>query len=322
MGGCANCGARLRGLYCAACGQRVEPRIQPLSYFLREAFDTVTNVDSRMWRTLVPLLLRPGWLTQEFLGGRRASYVPPVKLYFVNAVIFFLLLASLAMTDSGPLQILTRPSEDLAAERARVEAEFVELEKRIGAAKTSAERAVLGGGMQTVEAARAGVKTAPADSADRCQFEAAEWIEPRLEAACRRVIADQGRGLGAKFLEDLPNAMFVFLPFLAMVMKAMYRRPPRYYVEHLLFLIHNQAFAFLFFSLCLLASLVVPQAARGLFGLVVFACLSAYFFRAMRRVYAEGRTRTFAKLAVLGFTYLFSGAVMVLLTAFVSAISL
>lgn len=275
-GGCANCGARLDGAYCSACGQRVEPRIQPLAYFVGEAFDTITNIDSRMWRTLLPLLGRPGWLTQEYLQGRRASYVPPFKLYFVIALFFFLLAASLAITDSGPLQIVTA----------------------------------------------ADVKTGPGDSADRCRFEAADWIEPRLEAACRRVIADRGRGLGAKFMENMPNAMFVFLPFLAVVMQAMYRRPRRYYVEHLLFLIHNQAFAFLFFALCLLVSFVVPQGARGVFGLIAFAYLCWYFFRSMRRVYAEGRARTLAKFTLLGFMYVISGAIMVLLTAFVSAISL
>ena len=39
--------------------------------------------------------------------------------------------------------------------------------------------------------------------------------------------------------------MFVFLPLLALVMKLMYWRPKRYYVEHLLFLVHNHAFVFL-----------------------------------------------------------------------------
>lgn len=100
-------------------------------------------------------------------------------------------------------------------------------------------------------------------------------------------------------------------------------QPLSYFIiEHLLFLIHNQAFAFLFFALYLLASFVVPAGARGAFGLVAFAYLSWYFFRSMRRVYAEGRARTFTKFAMLGFMYLVSGAVMVPLTAFVSAISL
>lgn len=322
MACCTNCGALLTGPYCAECGQRVEPRIQPLSRFLGEAFDTVTNIDSRLWRTFVPLLFRPGWLTREFLQGRRASYVPPFKLYFVITLLFFLLVATLAMTDSAPLLAITDTAGDPVAERARANTEFAELEKRVRAAKTPAERAVLQRGMRIVDAARAGVETPAAERADRCQFEAAPWIEPRLEAACRKVMADQGRGLGAKFVENVPNAMFLFLPFLALVMKAMYRRPRRYYVVHLLFLIHNHAFAFLFFSFFLLSSRLVPAAAAGPVATAAFAYLFWYFFRSMRRVYAEGRARTFAKFAVLGFMYLLSGAVMVLLTAFVSAVSL
>lgn len=343
MACCVNCGAPLGGPYCSACGQRVEPRIQPLAHFARDAFEIATHSDSRLWRTLLPLLLRPGYLTVEFLRGRRAAYLPPFRLYLVITLLFFLLVATLGVTDSGPIRIagagpgdsvvapvvLGAPGADVAAaqrkieaERARVNAEFAELERRISAAKTPAERALLERGLQVVTAARTGIAEPAAASADRCQIEAADWIEPRLEAACRKVIADQGRGLGAKFLENVPKAMFLFLPFLALVMKAMYRRPKRYYVEHLLFLIHNHAFAFLFFGLYLLASLVVPRVAAEPLGLAVFVGLFWYFFRSMRRVYAEGRLRTFAKFTVLGFTYFVSGAVMLLLTAFVSAVSL
>ena len=46
-------------------------------------------------------------------------------------------------------------------------------------------------------------------------------------------------------VHNIPRAMFMFLPLLALVMKLLYWRPKRYYVEHLLFLIHNHAFVFL-----------------------------------------------------------------------------
>ena len=46
-------------------------------------------------------------------------------------------------------------------------------------------------------------------------------------------------------VHNIPRAMFVFLPLLALFMKLLYWRPKRYYVEHLLFLVHNHAFVFL-----------------------------------------------------------------------------
>jgi len=85
-----NCGVPLSGEYCAACGQRHEPHVHTLTHFAAEAFESITHADSRVWRTLLYLLTRPGLLTREFLAGRRVSYLPPFRLYLVISVVFFL----------------------------------------------------------------------------------------------------------------------------------------------------------------------------------------------------------------------------------------
>ncbi|GAC1589556.1 MAG: hypothetical protein NVS3B5_22130 [Sphingomicrobium sp.] len=69
--------------------------------FLAEAVEIITHADSGFWRTLRPLLLKPGLLTCEFLSGRRASYLAPFRLYlFVLSVLFFLI-ASLTSGGHG-----------------------------------------------------------------------------------------------------------------------------------------------------------------------------------------------------------------------------
>src|SRR5579862_3912078 len=95
---CANCGAALAGRYCSACGQRVEPPLHTLWHFAQVATEDVTHADSRLWRSLAALLFKPGFLTREFLAGRRASYLPPVRLYLVLSVVFFIWLAATAHT--------------------------------------------------------------------------------------------------------------------------------------------------------------------------------------------------------------------------------
>ena len=69
-----------------------------------------------------------------------------------------------------------------------------------------------------------------------------------LRDRCRAIASDGGRELAASIVHNVPRAMFIFLPVLALIMKLMYWRPKRYYVEHLLFLIHNHAFVFLLSS--------------------------------------------------------------------------
>jgi hypothetical protein len=90
---CLNCGKPLVGQYCAHCGQQDVDRRQPfwilLGDILRETFD----VDSRVARTLVALLTRPGFLTAEYCAGRRTKYSPPLRLYLLISLLFFLSLA-------------------------------------------------------------------------------------------------------------------------------------------------------------------------------------------------------------------------------------
>src|SRR6266436_982993 len=87
---CENCGAAVAQRYCGACGQRLEPPVHSLWHFAQLATEDLTHADSRLWRTLAALLFKPGYLTREFLAGRRARYLPPVRLYLVLSVVFFL----------------------------------------------------------------------------------------------------------------------------------------------------------------------------------------------------------------------------------------
>jgi hypothetical protein len=87
---CLNCGEVLTGQHCAHCGQRAKVRVLSLGSLLRDLFGDLTEFDSRIWRTLVPLAFRPGLLTAEYLRGRRTHYTPPFRMYLVLSVVFFL----------------------------------------------------------------------------------------------------------------------------------------------------------------------------------------------------------------------------------------
>jgi len=87
---CLNCGAHLRGQYCGNCGQRARGRLISLWELVRDAFGDLFELDSRLWRTLVPLVVRPGRLTYDYLQGRRARYMPPFRMYLVLSLLFFL----------------------------------------------------------------------------------------------------------------------------------------------------------------------------------------------------------------------------------------
>ena len=86
---CLNCGAQLHGKYCHVCGQPVKGMIRPLSGMLHDVADTIFNIDSRIFHTLLPLYFRPGFLTREYFAGRRTRYVTPFRLYFFLSILAF-----------------------------------------------------------------------------------------------------------------------------------------------------------------------------------------------------------------------------------------
>jgi hypothetical protein len=292
---CANCGAPVASRYCGECGQRVEHLTHSIGHFLREAVEDLTHADSRLWRTLLNLLARPGYLTCELLAGRRARYLPPLRLYLVLSLAFFLI------AESGPSR--------LAIVSVGTGGEVLTTLRGHSASGTAGNRAP-DADAQHIEQVCAQV---------RIEGPLAGLLDAqRVRAACRRTLVDDGRALQAAVLRYLPRAMFVFLPLIALVMKLLYRRPCRFYIEHLLFLLHDHAFVFLLFGLCGLIALTPADAVGPPLYAAAAIYTAWYLYRSMRRVYGDGRLLTAAKLCVLGFSYLAGALLMLAITSLYS----
>ena len=119
---------------------------------------------------------------------------------------------------------------------------------------------------------------------------------------------------------DLLLAGAVALPLLAALMVPLYRHPKRYYVDHMLLLVHNHACVFLVMSGFIMAVRWIPTGTSA--NLVTFALilyLLIYLYSSMRRVYGESRARTLIKFSVLSVGYFICAACTVLLTGLYSA---
>jgi Protein of unknown function (DUF3667) len=292
---CENCGNLVTQRYCGHCGQRLEPAVHSLLHFTKVATEDLTHADSRLWRTLGALLFKPGFLTTEFLAGRRARYLPPIRLYLVLSVAFFLFAAA-----TSPKLAVLQIDED-------------------------------GRTLHPVALDGSAGKGASAESvAQRQQRLCGEisydgpWARallPAMTRSCRKAVEDDGRELQVAFLHNIPRAMFVFLPLLAGVMMLMYWRPRHYYVEHLLLLVHNHACVFVVLMLAWGAARLLHPLA-GAIQVAVFAYLAWYIFRSMRVAYRQGRLLTAAKFGVLVLSYMLFGVLMVGVTSLYSALML
>ncbi|MCO1334680.1 DUF3667 domain-containing protein [Microbulbifer sp. OS29] len=86
---CANCHSEILGPHCYACGQPVKGMVRHFSSVIGDFFDTLLAFDSRTWKTVPSLFLRPGFLTAEYFSGRRVRYVSPVRLFIFLCITSF-----------------------------------------------------------------------------------------------------------------------------------------------------------------------------------------------------------------------------------------
>lgn len=100
---CPSCGTALEGAYCHACGERNRaPEELSARHFFRELGEEVFGLDSRAVRSFKLLVTRPGFLTLEYIAGRRQPYLGPLKMFLpVFALTLFL---SLLVPQVAPAQ--------------------------------------------------------------------------------------------------------------------------------------------------------------------------------------------------------------------------
>ena len=89
---CHNCGAAVSGNFCPECGQETTLHVASAREFLHEFIGHYVALEGKLWKTLALLLFRPGKLTAEYIAGRRARYVQPLRIYLTLSILFFALL--------------------------------------------------------------------------------------------------------------------------------------------------------------------------------------------------------------------------------------
>ncbi|MGA8808267.1 MAG: DUF3667 domain-containing protein [Thermoanaerobaculia bacterium] len=78
---CTNCGGPSSD-YCVRCGER-QPGHHDLSvgHFAHEVVHEFVHLDSKLFRTLRDIVVKPGFLTEEYFAGRKSRYIAPLRLF-------------------------------------------------------------------------------------------------------------------------------------------------------------------------------------------------------------------------------------------------
>jgi hypothetical protein len=213
---CLNCGAAVTYHYCAVCGQETKLHVPSAGEFIHEFVGHYVALEGKLWNTLQKLLCRPGFLTAEYIAGRRVRYVQPLRVYLTFSIIFFFVL-KLAGTPVGRVEEETNPPSP----------------------------------KENAELVKGAVQLPGASIMPEVQYTVAN----KVNAFFARPPAEQTRLLTSAFFAYVPYAMFLLMPVFALYLKLLYLGTGRRYGEHFLFALHANAFAFAMFSAILLANL-------------------------------------------------------------------
>lgn len=103
---CQNCNVPLAGNFCNQCGQKDADLRRTVWSFFWEVTEDFITLESRFLRTTGLLVFLPGVLTKSYVEGKRARYIPPVRLYLIVSVLFFV---ALSVTNVAIVRIVVEP---------------------------------------------------------------------------------------------------------------------------------------------------------------------------------------------------------------------
>jgi len=296
---CLNCAAPLKGPYCHNCGQ---PDRHFIRFFPKVLWDMVNEAfdfDSRFFRTLFPLLFSPARLTMEYIAGRRARYVNPLRLYIITSVLFFIIVNFFAgdsleiTTDNNSGQsgvFITDGSEDKVESEAD---QSTKLENKTTNKKEEHLDITLDNGEDWHP------ETNPITFGDTFSEESLKEINQFLWEMAKKLekaINDDPKVLIDEFLNVIPQLMFILLPLFAFLLKLTYIYKKHYYMEHLILALHSHSFIFLTVLLIILMNTIGDTIEQDTWvvslintvTILLYIWLPLNLYLSQKKLYAQG----------------------------------
>ena len=297
---CLNCGAPLAGKYCYRCGQKDIPRRQTIGELLMNFVGSFTSFESKFFKTIQYLLLKPGFLAMEFNEGRRETYYHPARAYVFISFIFFLI--ALWPSSEGS------SAGDTTPKGWSIQFNFDGADT-VTLGKDSTSRFKSRAEYDSVQ------RTLPPDERDN-------WFERHVRM---RVIDLDQKYDGNKeqmlaavvntFKSNFPKVFFFLLPIFALLLKLLYVRRDYYYAEHLVFSIQFYNF---FFVVSIIALLLEKIAWLAWTPLAIAIWVLTYLPLAMKRMYRQRWGKTVLKYLLLVGVFIFCIGVGFLVNFFVA----
>ena len=327
---CLNCNAVVTGRFCHICGQEnIEPE-ESVWHLISHFFQDITHFDGKFFSTLKYLVFRPGFLSGEYMIGRRANYLNPVRMYVFTSALFFLIFFSInkfedkSMQDTLTVSTLGKNLQEIAAMDSVAFDQFTgKINKEDGKPEKPMTRVEFNHYIDSV-VSEDGIrfsekKYKSPQEYDSVQAKAAVkdgWLKTKLMQKQleinKKYDNNQNKVFKAAFsglMHKLPQMMFISLPLLALLLKLLYIRRKRFYfVSHGIFCIHLYIFSFIAILVIIALNRLHNSLHWGLIsflaGLLGFGVFF-YMYKAMRNFYQQRRAKTILKFILLNILNIF-----------------
>lgn len=328
---CLNCGLAFsdNNNYCADCGQKnTNPKIS-FGTLVVDFLGDVFTFDSKIFKSLLYLIAKPGFLSQEFIEGRRVPYIPPLRMFIVLGVIFVAVLNR--QIDFGEENLWDKMPTSSAelnemAEEAKLKGDTLKIDGQIYTGKkgwtvkiepgdekkASSELSVnLPWGQEIFEESfELARETEKSTEEIAIEASATTYMERALSGQVVKLARKGPQELARWGLNNLSFLVLLMVPLCALIMKLLYIRHGIFTIDHLIFSLHQHSLVYLAALIATLIPLTGP--------LLFLILLPLYTFFAMKRVYKQSNWQTGIKQFLLAGTYSFVFLFVLIAFLFVS----
>ena len=281
---CKNCETVFSGRFCPECGQSVNDFDKPFGFIIINFLGDFFAFDTRFFRTIKVLILKPGYLSTAFFNGKRAPYAPPIRIFIFSSFLMFLLLQwqtsrifnESLQNDTGSANLSSKNDSTL-----------LNSNKTANQHETIINDSVISVDLDPL------VFSSPAKLRQQLDH-SIEVLEKNLESADNeneekeirqliRTLSDPEMMVN-KVLKLMSWAFFLLLPVFALILKLFYFRV--HFVRHIIFSIYMHSFIFIVFIVIVLLGIIVNNTASWPI-LIVLLTIPIYLMLAMKNFFGQ-----------------------------------
>ncbi|MFD0964075.1 DUF3667 domain-containing protein [Pseudofulvibacter geojedonensis] len=266
---CPNCKTHLKEEmnFCFNCGQENHIRRVTVKMLINDFTSTYFSFDNKLFRSLKFLLFKPSFLSLEYLNGKIEAYLRPIRLYVFISFFFFILLG---VTSNGSVINNIVDTRNDKIEKVAEEQD-----------KTLAD------------------KTTKYEQEDTL----IEDIDADFEEKMKQIFSDkkEARNFFNYLQNKLPILLFAMIPVLGFILFISFYKKEYFYIDHLVFALHLQAFLFVMLSITTIIDWMFSEDVGGF----AFLALLIYGFIAAKKFYKRSIISTLFRLLIVGVLHVF-----------------